>query len=96
MNEISTIENQAKNSNEIFIGDLIEKELRRQERSVSWLARKLNCDRTNVYDIFKRRSIDSELLCNISVALNVNFFDHYNKMFEEKISEQRDHYLHPY
>lgn len=37
----------------LFIGKLIEEELRRQERSVTWLSRKIHCDRRNVYDIFK-------------------------------------------
>ena len=44
---------------QIFIGKCIEDELRRQERSVVWLARKLDCNRTNVYKIFHRSSIDA-------------------------------------
>ena len=32
------------------IGQIIEKELHRQERSVTWFARRLYCDRTNVYN----------------------------------------------
>lgn len=95
MNEISTIDSQSKDSNEICIGDLIEKELRRQERTVTWMARKLNCDRTNVYDIFKRRSIDSELLCRVCVVLNVNFFEYYNKIVNERIAEQRKRLMPP-
>ncbi|WP_245208243.1 XRE family transcriptional regulator [Bacteroides faecium] len=61
----------------IHIGKLIEEELRRQERSVSWFAKKLYCDRTNVYSIFKRSSIDTELLLRISIILNRNFFSYY-------------------
>lgn len=38
------------------IGQIIEKELHRQERSVTWFARRLYCDRTNVYNIFRRQS----------------------------------------
>ena len=54
----------------IHIGQLIEMELHRQERSVTWFANKLYCDRTNVYSIFKRKSIDTELLLRISYILN--------------------------
>lgn len=61
----------------IHIGKLIEEELRRQQRTVSWFARNLYCQRTNVYDIFKRRSIDTEMLLRISVILRYNFFRHY-------------------
>ena len=58
----------------IHIGSLIEQELRRQERSAIWLAGELHCDRTNVYKVFKRKSIDTRLLVDISVILQHNFF----------------------
>lgn len=61
----------------IHIGQLIEAELRRQERTVAWFARNLPCERTNVYDIFKRRSIDTELLLRISRLLQHDFFRYY-------------------
>ena len=56
------------------IGQIIEKELHRQERSVTWFARRLYCDRTNVYNIFRRQSLDTELLLRISIILEYNFF----------------------
>ena len=58
----------------IHIGSLIEQELRRQDRSVTWFARELRCDRTNVYKVFKKKSIDTRLLVDISVILQHNFF----------------------
>jgi hypothetical protein len=58
----------------VHIGSLIEKELRRQERSVTWFASNLHCDRTNVYKIFKKQSIDTQLLEKISIILHRNFF----------------------
>lgn len=61
----------------IHIGKEIMMELRHQERSVTWLADKLHCDRTNVYDIFKRQGIDTRLLERISIILNRNFFSLY-------------------
>ena len=54
----------------IHIGQLIKTELERQERTPTWLARKINCDRTNIYRIFERESIDTALLSRISTALN--------------------------
>jgi hypothetical protein len=67
------------------IGEIIKKELEMQERSAAWLARKINCNRQNVYDIFKRPTIDTELLMRISVALNRNFFNVYTVMYKDKI-----------
>lgn len=56
------------------IGLLIKKELERQERSISWFARKIGCDRSNVYRLFQKNSIDTQLLARISVVLSHDFF----------------------
>lgn len=58
----------------IHIGKEIKAELRRQRRGVTWFARQLYCDRTNVYNIFKREGIDTILLQRIGVVLGRNFF----------------------
>lgn len=64
----------------IHIGQLIKTELERQERTPTWLARKINCDRTNIYRIFERESIDTALLSRISTALNRNFFEELSQL----------------
>ena len=64
---------------DIHIGQAIEHVLREQGRSASWLAKQLHCDRTNIYKIFKRASIDTVLLQRISAALDVDFFRLYVK-----------------
>ncbi len=58
----------------LHIGQQIEAELRRQERSVAWFARELYCNRQNIYDIFKRESIDTALLQRICRVLSHDFF----------------------
>lgn len=63
----------------IPIGALIEAELHKQERTTVWFARKLGCNRTNAYKIFKRQSIDTELLSKISQVLRYDFFSLYSK-----------------
>lgn len=66
----------------INIGERIQEELVQQERSISWLARKLNCNRTSVYRILKKNSIDTGLLSQISLILKHDFFQElsYNMM----------------
>lgn len=64
----------------VFIGKIIEEELRRQERSVTWLSRQIHCDRRNVYDIFSRTTIDTGLLFSICRVLHVDFFSHYSRL----------------
>ncbi|MBR3451347.1 MAG: XRE family transcriptional regulator [Muribaculaceae bacterium] len=61
----------------IHIGSEIEAELRRQGRGATWLAQRLHCDRTNVYNIFKREGIDTILLQRIGTVLGRNFFTLY-------------------
>lgn len=56
------------------IGRLIRDVLREKNHSASWLARQICCDRTNVYNIFRRTDIDMKLLARISRALDHDFF----------------------
>lgn len=58
----------------INIGQAIKEELERQERTVTWLAAKVGCDRQTVYRIFKKYSIDSGLLLRICHVLHRDFF----------------------
>ena len=62
----------------IHIGKIIEEELRHQERTVTWLSRQIHCDRSNIYDIFSRSSIDTDLLYRLSKALHKDFFTCYS------------------
>lgn len=71
----------------IHIGKVIEKVLRDQGKTVTWFARSLYCDRTNVYKIFQRESVDSEMLCRISKILSHDFFKYYSKELEEDTEE---------
>ncbi|MDE6643637.1 MAG: XRE family transcriptional regulator [Muribaculaceae bacterium] len=72
----------------IFIGKIIQDELRRQERSVTWFSRKIHCDRRNVYDIFRRTSIDTDLLLLISWVLNVDLFSLYSNHLQSIDNQQ--------
>ncbi len=70
------------------IGILIKEELARQERGISWFARKLSCDRSNVYRLFQRRSIDTELLVRISEILGHDFFSDLSAQMQEHRKSQ--------
>lgn len=62
---------------------LIERELRRQRRAATWLAGALYCDRSNVYKLFKKKSLDTDLLLRVSMALRVDFFSCYTDYLNE-------------
>ncbi len=73
------------------IGTIIKEELERQERTVTWFARKLSCDRSNVYCLFQKHSIDTALLSRISVILNRDFFAELSENFQStKLREDWD------
>lgn len=56
------------------IGELIENEVRKQQIPITEFAKKIYCQRNNVYDIFKRSKMDIVQLKLISKVLNHNFF----------------------
>ena len=56
------------------IGNRIKKVLFAQHRTAKWLAEQIPCERTNVYDIFKRSDININLLQQISLILKHDFF----------------------
>ena len=56
------------------VGEKIKIELKKQGRTARWLAEQIPCERTNVYKIFRRPDIDTDLLQRISVILKHDFF----------------------
>jgi len=56
------------------IGERIKTVLFSQKHTAKWLAEQLSCERTNVYDIFKRKDMNIRLLQQISAVLNHDFF----------------------
>lgn len=62
----------------INIGKLIQQQVKERGLSVTWLAHELNYSRTNVYKIFDKQSIDTDVLLRISIALEYDFFAIYS------------------
>jgi len=58
----------------MHIGKRIKEVLDEQGRSASWLAMKVPCERTNIYDVFKRKDVSVALLFKISSILGHDFF----------------------
>lgn len=60
----------------IHVGQMVKDVYNRlpREFTVAKLAAELHCDRTNIYDIFRRPSIDTHLLIRLSEILQHDFF----------------------
>lgn len=56
------------------IGKHIMEVLEAQGHSARWLGEQLPCERSNVYNIFKRSSIGTDLLFRLSEVLGHDFF----------------------
>jgi hypothetical protein len=52
--------------------------MKSEGRSASWLAKQLNCSRINIYKIYEKPSIDTDMLNHICLALNFDFFKYYS------------------
>ena len=57
----------------VHIGRMIQQELRRQGRTVTWFAKELPCERSNAYKMFANETIDLSQLIRISKMLNHDF-----------------------
>ena len=53
---------------------MIKKELKAQGMTVVWLAHRINMERSSIYKIFERNSVDVGLLIRISIVMNHDFF----------------------
>ena len=69
----------------VNIGELIHEKVAERGLSVTLLAKRLNCSRTNVYKIFEKQTISTEELFRISEILGCDFF----KMYSDKLSNKK-------
>lgn len=70
--------------NEPHIGHIIKQELRRQGRTITWLASQLGYSRQNMYKLFERKWIYTDLLLKISDIMGYDFFKCYSEYIEGK------------
>ena len=69
------------------IGEMIRQFVRERKLTGSWLAARLGCDRTNVYKMFKKPTIDTQLLLRISLILGFDFFTLYSQEVERNLEQ---------
>jgi len=73
----------------INYGQEIRKVLKKRGMTVAEFARRINKSRENAYDIFTRKSLDTDLLRTISQVLEYNFLDSSNDAALGAYSENR-------
>lgn len=58
----------------MHIGTRIKQVLKEKHKPVTWLAKEINCERTNIYNVFSRKDISTGLLQRLSIVLEHDFF----------------------
>lgn len=59
---------------DIHVGNMIKQVVEEQGRSIAWIARNLHCHRSNVYKIFEKADLNSDLIFRLSQILQHDFF----------------------
>lgn len=77
--------------NDFSIGKQIKTIMRDKNLTTSWLAEQIPCDRSNIYNIFKRDDINTALLQRISVVLNYDFFMYVSANLNIQPDEKNGH-----
>lgn len=62
---------------DIHIGRLIQQKMKELHISNTTLAKKLYCTRQNISSIIKRKTLSTDMLREVSEAMDYNFFRHY-------------------
>ena len=70
------------------LGEEIRVRMLKQNISPSELADKINCTRSNIYNIFERNSLDIFLLWKISKVLKYNFLKDFYEDIEDHIGNE--------
>ena len=72
----------------IHIGKQIRQKMEEHQKTVVWLAKRLSCSRADVYKIFEKYSVDTDMLARISTILNFDFFSLYSEDIKKKNSQE--------
>ena len=63
-------------------GEMIKTELQKQGRTITWLSKQLGYSRENMYKIFNRKWIYTDLLLRISIIMDYDFFSQYSDYYK--------------
>lgn len=72
------------------MGNEIQKQMEKDGRKSSWLAKKIECDVSKIYRIYHQQYVDIETLIAISILLEINFFSYYFKYVEGQLLQKNN------
>lgn len=77
----------------VHIGEKIRLRAKELKIGPTELGRRINTSKQNVYGIFHRKSVDSDLLKSISQALQYDFFQYFQSGLTNVVNEDRAAYI---
>ena len=75
--------------NNIEIGPIIKQKLIKSRYTPTQFKNEIGLSRQTVYNLFKKKSIDIDLLCEISILLGYDFLELYNEYVRNNINGGR-------
>ena len=63
----------------MHIGKLIKEKVKEKNKTSVWLAQQMSYSRTNIYKLYDKKSIDTDVLFRISAILDFDFFSLYSE-----------------
>ncbi len=84
-----TLPNMSENYSNIYIGKIIQAKVKERGIGYAEFARRINCARTSIYNLFNSKSIDVERLLHISEVLE---FDFISEVYKKKPFARSDEY----
>lgn len=68
---------------DFHVGHIIKAVFDEQGRTVKWFATKMHCNRTNVYKMFEKPHLNSEIIARASQVLEHDFFLDISRLMNE-------------
>ena len=72
--------------NKVHIGDYVSEELNNQERSMIWLSKQIECDRSNLRKMILSGKLNQDKLIKISKVLGKDFVQIFKQLAKEKLN----------
>jgi len=69
----------------IDIGNAIRQKMSEQGTTIAWLARQVNCSRSNLQRQLHHEHIHPELLLRISITMKTDFFVYYSQRVRQTV-----------
>lgn len=66
----------------LHIGELVKSQLKKRGIRTSWVAEQLNYHRNNLYKMFQKEWVDTDLLMKISILINHDFFADISRYYQ--------------